>query len=106
MPWHNGHWNLTCLALDIETEKGSIKLEASLAETETTKAELAVATMTQGFWRAYKTKVMQALGGELQEEDLQDEVEQSMIKPILFPWSWNMGFVSFPTHSRWMDVHS
>ncbi|XP_025022325.1 uncharacterized protein C1orf232 homolog [Python bivittatus] len=31
--------------------------------------------MTQGFWKVYKAKVLQALGGELQEEDLQDERE-------------------------------
>ncbi|XP_026531825.1 uncharacterized protein C1orf232 homolog [Notechis scutatus] len=35
--------------------------------------------MTQGFWRVYKTKVMQALGGELQEEDLQDESENPQL---------------------------
>ncbi|XP_053122864.1 uncharacterized protein C1orf232 homolog [Hemicordylus capensis] len=29
--------------------------------------------MTQGFWKVYKAKVLQTLGGELQEEELQDE---------------------------------
>ncbi|XP_060113463.1 uncharacterized protein C1orf232 homolog [Heteronotia binoei] len=31
--------------------------------------------MTQAFWKIYKTKVLQTLGGEPQEEDLQDERE-------------------------------
>ncbi|XP_062996261.1 uncharacterized protein C1orf232 homolog isoform X2 [Elgaria multicarinata webbii] len=31
--------------------------------------------MTQGFWKVYKTKVLQTLGGEPQEDDLQDEVQ-------------------------------
>ncbi|XP_048357190.1 uncharacterized protein C1orf232 homolog [Sphaerodactylus townsendi] len=29
--------------------------------------------MTQAFWKVYKAKVMQTLGGEPQEEDIQDE---------------------------------
>ncbi|KAH0631190.1 hypothetical protein JD844_005402 [Phrynosoma platyrhinos] len=31
--------------------------------------------MSQGFWKVYKAKVLQTLGGELQEDDLQDERE-------------------------------
>ncbi|XP_044290682.1 uncharacterized protein C1orf232 homolog [Varanus komodoensis] len=31
--------------------------------------------MTQGFWKIYKAKVLQTLGGEAQEDDLQDERE-------------------------------
>nr|XP_008118775.1 PREDICTED: testis development-related protein isoform X1 [Anolis carolinensis] len=31
--------------------------------------------MTQAFWKVYKAKVMQTLGGESQEEDLEDERE-------------------------------
>ncbi|KAJ7304310.1 hypothetical protein JRQ81_011856 [Phrynocephalus forsythii] len=31
--------------------------------------------MAQGFWKVYKAKVLQTLGGELQEDDLQDEKE-------------------------------
>ncbi|KAJ6663457.1 hypothetical protein lerEdw1_009536 [Lerista edwardsae] len=30
--------------------------------------------MTQGFWKVYKAKVLQTLGGESQDEDLQDEM--------------------------------
>lgn len=38
--------------------------------------------MAQGFWKVYKAKVLQTLGGELQEDDLQDEVETVSTRPI------------------------
>ncbi|XP_028594613.2 uncharacterized protein C1orf232 homolog isoform X2 [Podarcis muralis] len=36
--------------------------------------------MTQGFWKVYKAKVLQTLGGELPEEELQDEVQGVGVK--------------------------
>ncbi|XP_061453775.1 uncharacterized protein C1orf232 homolog [Rhineura floridana] len=40
---------------------------------EELESEQALARMTQGFWKVYKAKVLQTLGGELPEEELQDE---------------------------------
>lgn len=41
--------------------------------------------MTQGFWKVYKAKVLQTLGGESQDEDLQDEVESVSTRLLFLP---------------------
>lgn len=50
---------------------------------EATRAEGA-GRMTQAFWKVYKAKVLQTLGGDQQEEDLQDEVVVSLARGPFF----------------------
>ena len=51
----------------------------------TQEAEWGIAKMAQGFWKVYKAKVLQTLGGEPEEDDLQDEVETVSTRPTSLP---------------------